>query len=148
MQRPSASKAKEVRDARYALRGLAPCRFTTWSTWRAVGAESAVFQLLDACALRGCFRQRPHELVELQIIGGNKGLGVNDNQYTSFTSAMWQELQAPSRSAHRLACARGKSVAAQDEKRSARAAKFFEVLRRSPWQLVNRRKRRVAAYGK
>jgi predicted permease len=85
------------RDVRYALRGFAKSPgFTTVAIITltlGIGANTAVFQLLDAVRLRSLPIQRPQELVELQIIGGNKGLGVNDNQYTYFTVPMWQEVR-------------------------------------------------------
>src|SRR6202789_508215 len=86
-----------LRDVRYALRGFAKSPgFTTVAIITltlGIGANTAVFQLLDAVRLRSLPIQRPQELVELQIIGGNKGLGVNDNQYTYFTVPMWQEVR-------------------------------------------------------
>src|ERR1700678_718022 len=85
------------RDVRYALRGFAKSPgFTTVAIITltlGIGANTAVFQLLDAVRLRSLPIQRPQDLVELQIIGGNKGLGVNDNQYTYFTVPMWQEVR-------------------------------------------------------
>src|ERR1700678_282576 len=85
------------RDVRYALRG-----FTRSPGFTAVaiitlalgiGANTAVFQLLDAVRLRSLPIQRPQELVELLIVNGNKGLGVSDSQYTDFTVPMWQEVR-------------------------------------------------------
>ena len=85
------------RDVRYALRGFARSPgFTTVAIITlalGIGANTAVFQLLDAVRLRSLPIQRPQELVELRIIGGNHGLGVNDNQYTYFTVPMWQEVR-------------------------------------------------------
>jgi predicted permease len=85
------------RDARYALRGFARSPgFTTVAILTlalGIGANTAVFQLLDAVRIRSLPIQKPQELVELLITGGNHGLGVNDNQYTSFTVPMWQEVR-------------------------------------------------------
>ncbi len=85
------------RDVRYALRGFARSPgFTTVAIITlalGIGANTAVFQLLDAVRLRSLPIQRPQELVELRIVGGNKGLGVNDNEYTYFTVPMWQEVR-------------------------------------------------------
>jgi predicted permease len=86
-----------LRDVRYALRGFTRSPgFTTVAIITlalGIGANTAVFQLLDAVRLRNLPIQKPQELVELRIIGGNNGLGVNDNQYTYFTVPMWQEVR-------------------------------------------------------
>ena len=86
-----------LRDVRYALRGFARSPgFTAVAIITlalGIGANTAVFQLLDAVRLRSLPIRRPQELVELRIIGGNHGLGVNDNQYTYFTVPMWQEVR-------------------------------------------------------
>src|ERR1700678_4014766 len=85
------------RDARYALRGFTKSPgFTAVAIITlalGIGANTAVFELLDAVRLRSLPIQKPQELVELQIIGGNKGLGVNDHPYDSFTIPMWQEVR-------------------------------------------------------
>jgi predicted permease len=84
-------------DVRYAVRG-----FTNSPVFTAVaiitlalgiGANTAIFQLLDAVRLRSLPIQKPQELVELRIIGGNHGLGVNNEQYDYFTIPMWQEVR-------------------------------------------------------
>jgi hypothetical protein len=66
------------RDVRYALRGFTRSPgFTTVAIITlalGIGANTAVFQLLDAVRLRSLPIQKPQELVELSIIGGNKGL--------------------------------------------------------------------------
>jgi len=86
------------RDVRYALRGFARSPgFTTVAIITlalGIGANTAVFQLLDAVRLRNLPIQKPQELVQLSIIGGNKGFGVNDYQYNSFTIPMWQEVRS------------------------------------------------------
>ncbi len=86
-----------LRDVRYAVRGFARSPgFTAVAIIilaLGIGANTAVFQLLDAVRLRSLPIQKPQELVELRIIGGNKGFGVNDNEYTYFTIPMWQEVR-------------------------------------------------------
>ena len=66
------------RDVRYALRGFAKSPgFTAVAIITlalGIGANTAVFQLLDAVRLRSLPIQRPQELAELRIIGGNHGL--------------------------------------------------------------------------
>jgi hypothetical protein len=86
-----------LRDVRYALRGFTSSRgFTTVAIITlalGIGANTAVFQLLDAVRLRNLPIQKPQELVQLSIVGGNKGFGENDYQYDSFTIPMWQEVR-------------------------------------------------------
>ncbi len=86
-----------LRDVRYALRG-----FTRSPGFTAVaiitlalgiGANTAVFQLIDAVRLRSLPIQKPDDLVELGIIGGTKGFGVRHEEYDQFTIPMWQEVR-------------------------------------------------------
>lgn len=85
------------RDVRYALRGFlnspgfAIVAILTLAL--GIGANTAVFQLIDAVRLRSLPIQRPDELAELRIAGGNKGFGVNSRDYEDFTIPMWQEIR-------------------------------------------------------
>jgi len=85
------------RDVRYALRGFGKSPgFTTVAIVTlalGIGANTAVFQLLDAVRLRSLPIQKPEELAELRIVGGNHGFGVNDGPYAQFTVPMWQEVR-------------------------------------------------------
>ncbi len=58
-----------------------------------IGANTAVFQLLDAVHLRSLPIQRPQELAELRIVGGTQGFGINDGAYAQFTIPMWQQIR-------------------------------------------------------
>ena len=58
-----------------------------------IGANTAIFQLIDAVAFRTLPVFRPHELAEIRIVGGNKGFGVNPGQYTQLTRPMWREIR-------------------------------------------------------
>jgi len=58
-----------------------------------IGANTAIFQLIEAVAFRPLPVMRPHDLAEVRIAGGNKGFGVNPGQYTQLTRPMWQELR-------------------------------------------------------
>jgi predicted permease len=132
------------RDVRYALRGFARSPgFTTIAIITlalGIGANTAVFQLLDAVRLRSLPIQRPHELVELQIIGGNKGLGVNENQYTYFTIPMWQEVRRHHDPLSGVfAWRQDEAIVGQprDQKRVHAlevSGEFFNVLGVLPWQ--------------
>src|SRR5213592_2648595 len=58
-----------------------------------IGANTAIFQLLDAVRLRSLPVDRPHELVEIRIAGGNNGMGLNPGRYGGITRPMWEELR-------------------------------------------------------
>jgi len=49
-----------------------------------IGANTAIFQLLDAVRLRSLPVQNPQELAEVKIAGGNHGMGMNQ-QYGELT---------------------------------------------------------------
>jgi predicted permease len=89
--------ASFFRDARYAARGFAKSPgFTAVAIITlalGIGANTAVFQLLDAVRLRSLPIQAPQELSELRIVGGNGGFGVNDGSYSQFTVPMWLEVR-------------------------------------------------------
>src|ERR1700733_8766479 len=86
-----------ARDARYALRGFARSpAFTVVAILTlalGIGANTAVFQLLDAVRLRSLPLQKPQELAEVRIAGGNGGFGITDGPYAQFTVPMWQEVR-------------------------------------------------------
>lgn len=84
------------RDARHALRGFAKSpgfsSVLILTLALGIGANTAVFQLLDAVRLRSLPISAPSELDELRIAGGNHGFGVNSGPYAQFTAPMWQEV--------------------------------------------------------
>ena len=86
-----------LRDARYAVRGFVKTPgFTIVAVLTlalGIGANTAVFQLLDAVQMRSLPISRPQELTQLRIVGGNKGLGISDGPFTDFTVPMWQEVR-------------------------------------------------------
>jgi predicted permease len=57
-----------------------------------IGANTAIFQLLDAVRLRSLPVQNPQELAEVKIVGGNHGMGMNQ-QYGELTRPIWQLIQ-------------------------------------------------------
>jgi len=59
-----------------------------------IGANTAIFQLIEAVAYRPLPVARPHELAEVRIVGGNLGFGVNPGRYTQLTRPMWQEIES------------------------------------------------------
>jgi predicted permease len=58
-----------------------------------IGANTAIFELLDAVRLRTLPVAKPDELAELRIIGGNQGFGISDGMFMDFTIPMWQEVK-------------------------------------------------------
>lgn len=86
-----------LRDTRYALRGFARSpAFTAVAVVTlalGIGANTAVFQLLDAVRLRSLPVQKPQELAELRLADGNPtGFGITDSPYANFTVPMWREI--------------------------------------------------------
>ena len=57
-----------------------------------IGANTAIFQLLDAVRLRNLPVRNPQELAEVKIVGGNHGMGLNQ-QYGELTRAIWQQIR-------------------------------------------------------
>src|ERR1700716_4102183 len=57
-----------------------------------IGANTAIFELLNAVRLRSLPVRNPHELAEVRIAGGNGGLGLNQ-QYGQMTYPLWQEVK-------------------------------------------------------
>jgi predicted permease len=54
-----------------------------------IGANTAIFQLLDAVRLRSLPVSKPGELAELKIAGGNQGMGINE-QYGELSRPVWE----------------------------------------------------------
>lgn len=83
-------------DLRFAIRtlrnspGFATVAVTTLAL--GIGANTAIFQLLDAVRLRNLPVQNPQQLAAVQIVGGNHGLGLNQN-YGDLTRPLWQEVR-------------------------------------------------------
>src|SRR5579864_459769 len=90
-----------LQDIRFALRTLrkSPAFTITAILTLAlgIGANTAIFQLLDAVRLRSLPVQNPNELAEIRIVGGNHGLGVNQH-YGELTMPLWQEIRAKQKS--------------------------------------------------
>src|SRR5438067_12262297 len=84
-------------DLRYAFRSLVKTPgFTAAAVLTlalGVGANVAIFQLIDAVALRSLPVQNPSELAEVRIVGGNGGFGVNPGHYPQLTRPVWEALK-------------------------------------------------------
>lgn len=85
------------RDIRYAIRGyinsplFAIVAITTLAL--GIGANTAIFQLLNEVRLRSLPIAHPEELVDIRIIGGTHGLGINDGPYFRLTRPLWQQIE-------------------------------------------------------
>ena len=84
-------------DVRYALRTLrkSPGFTATAIVTLAlgIGANTAIFMLLDAIRLRSLPVQDPQELAEVRITdSGHQGMGLNQ-QYGELTRPLWQEIR-------------------------------------------------------
>ena len=58
-----------------------------------IGANTAIFELLDAVQLRALPIARPDELAEIRVAGGIRGFGISDSRFSDFTVPMWLELK-------------------------------------------------------
>ncbi len=86
-----------VQDVRYGLRMLVNnpgfALVAIASLALGIGANTAIFQLLDAVRLRSLPVPKPQELVEVRIVGGNGGMGINNGYYAQLTRPIWQEIR-------------------------------------------------------
>jgi hypothetical protein len=57
------------------------------------GANTAIFQLVDAVRLRSLPVHDPKSLVEVRILGGNVGMGLSDGVYGQLTRPIFEELR-------------------------------------------------------
>ena len=85
-----------LRDCRYSVRvlGRSP-GFTAvaiLSLALGIGANTAVFQLLDAVRLRPLPVSDPHELAEIHIDGGTQGFG-NNRMDLALTYPLWEQIR-------------------------------------------------------
>jgi predicted permease len=86
-----------AQDVRYAARvlGRSPgfAVVAIASLALGIGANTAIFQLLDAVRLRSLPIAHPQELAEIRIAGGNHGMGINPGQYSQLTRPIWREIR-------------------------------------------------------
>ena len=133
-----------VRDLRYALRGIARspgfASVTLLTLALGIGANTAIFELLDALRLRSLPIPAPQQLAELRIVGGNRGFGVNNGPYGQFTLPMWQELRRNHDPFSGILAWRstgvlmGKPSDARQVNGIEVSGEFFNVLGVAPWQ--------------
>ena len=131
-------------DLRYALRQLLKnpgfAAVVVLILALGIGANTAIFQLLDAVRLRSLPIQNPQELTEVRIVGGNGGMGLNPGKYGGLTRPIWQEIRESQQAfsgvfAWTIAELR---VGKGSELRRANGIRvsgdFFRVLGVRPWQ--------------
>ena len=104
-----------------------------------IGANTAIFQLIDAVRLRSLPVARPKELAEVKIAGGNHGLGLNQ-QYGDLTRPIWQLIRDKQQgfsgmfawSVNQRYIGRGSEMRHFNELRVS--GDFFSVLGVEPWR--------------
>ena len=105
-----------------------------------IGANTAIFELLDAVRLRTLPIARPGELAQLRIVGGNKGFGITNDGFSDFTVPMWQEVEQHHDPFSAIFAWRpsGVRVGSPNELHNFNALEvsgnFFSVLGVAPWQ--------------
>jgi len=58
-----------------------------------IGANAAIFELLNAVRLRSLPVTNPQELVEVRVAGGNGGYGVQTGVNSELTYALWEHIR-------------------------------------------------------
>jgi predicted permease len=131
------------KDARFGLRMLFKNPgFTTVAILTlalGIGANAAIFELLDAVRLRTLPVVAPQELAEVRIAGGNHGFGLNQD-YGELTRPLWQEVHDRQQSfsgtfawsvSHRYT---GRGAEQRPFKGLWVTGNFFSVLGVQPWR--------------
>src|SRR5262252_9064935 len=58
-----------------------------------IGANAAIFQLLNAVRLRSLPVANPQELAEVRVAGGNGGYGSQNGINSELTNALWEQIR-------------------------------------------------------
>ncbi len=133
-----------IQDLRYALRVLRKAPgFTVVaviSLGLGIGANTAIFQLLDALRLRSLPVPKPQELAEVRIVGGNQGMGVNNGSDPKLTRPIWQEIEKHHEPFSGVFASDAEDLRVGRGSESRRASgilvsgEFFPVLGVQPWR--------------
>src|SRR5262245_19628475 len=59
-----------------------------------IGANTAIFQLLNAVRLRSLPVTNPQELAEVRVAGGNGGYGIQRGINSELTNPLWERIRA------------------------------------------------------
>jgi putative ABC transport system permease protein len=62
-----------------------------------IGANTAIFQLINAVRLQSLPIRNAAELVEVRIVGGRQGFGIGNGRYAQITRPVWQEFRTHQR---------------------------------------------------
>jgi len=105
-----------------------------------IGANAAIFQLINAVRFRSLPLPNPGQLAEVRIVGGNRGFGINPTRYGQLTRPIWDEIRARQQvfSGVFAWSARNLGVGEISDLRSANgivvSGEFFSVLGVRPYQ--------------
>ena len=58
-----------------------------------IGANTAIFQLIDAVRLRSLPLPNPQELAEVQVAGSYGGMGISNGFNSQITNPLWEEIR-------------------------------------------------------
>jgi putative ABC transport system permease protein len=88
-----------------------------------IGANPAIFQLIDAIRLRSLAASNPQELAYIDFAKDSKRIGWRSTRSSNFTSAQWDSLRAHQEAFSGLvAWARKDSISPRVAKRTTRKA--------------------------
>ena len=133
-----------VQDLRYALRlivrspGFAITAVLTLAL--GIGANTAIFQSIDAVAWRPLPIPHPEQLVEVRIRGGTLGFGVSPGRYGQLTRPVWEALRDAGQAFSGVFAWSEREMRVGDISDFRRAAglavsgEFFQVLGVKPWR--------------
>jgi predicted permease len=86
--------ARDLRHAAHMLRrnpGFAAAAILSLAL--GIGANTAIFQLIEAVRLRPLPVHRPEALVEIRIAGGNRGWGFSEDANSQITFPLWEQIR-------------------------------------------------------
>jgi predicted permease len=58
-----------------------------------IGANTAIFQLINAVQFRTLPIPNPQQLAEVRIVGNNRGFGINPTRYGQLTRPIWEQIR-------------------------------------------------------